>query len=88
MNNAKTIKVIYTFISALAGITYMNEIPITARYRTHKVYECPTGKTCIQIQETIKVIYTFISAFVAIIYMNLKKVLQQFKNPAISGSGM
>ena len=48
----------------------MNEIPINARYGTRKVYKCPTGKTCIQIQETIKVIYTFISAFVAIIYMN------------------
>ena len=57
MNNAKTIKFIYTFISALAGITYMNEIHITARYRTHKVYECPTGKTCIQIQEIIKLLY-------------------------------
>jgi hypothetical protein len=32
--------------------------------------------------------YTFISALVGITYMNLKKVLQQFKNPAISGSGM
>jgi hypothetical protein len=38
------------FISALVGITYMNEICINVQYGTHKVYECSTGKTCIQIQ--------------------------------------
>jgi hypothetical protein len=55
----------------------MNEIRINAGHGTHKEYECPTGKTCLQIKEHKRennksYIYFFISAFVGITYMNEK----------------
>ena len=47
----------------------MNGIRISARYGTHKVYEYPTSKTCMDIEGNIKAVFVFMSAFIGTKYM-------------------